>query len=241
MCMASPDPMIFARPPCSPPARPHVAWNTIRADSDQRKGKGNDHACRHDERDPRWEIQRVCGEVFGLTVRSRNAFAQMGAGFKSMFGGELAGMTKQLTESRNEAMGRLFDSAKARGGNAISACGSTPRTSATPGRRSAPTAPPSSRSRRTTAPGRPLPSWGTARRRNSHHRPAGSRHIRVPGEGPQLPDGFSRLWASAAAARPARPGSAHPSIPTRVRPVRSRRRSANPCPRNASTKRGWIR
>ena len=37
---------------------------------------------------PGWEIQRVCGEVFGLTVRSRNAFAQMGAGFKSMFGGE---------------------------------------------------------------------------------------------------------------------------------------------------------
>ena len=31
---------------------------------------------------PGWEIQRVCGEVFGLTVRSRNAFAQMGAGFK---------------------------------------------------------------------------------------------------------------------------------------------------------------
>ena len=27
---------------------------------------------------PGWEIQRVCGEVFGLTVRSRNAFAQMG-------------------------------------------------------------------------------------------------------------------------------------------------------------------
>jgi uncharacterized protein YbjQ (UPF0145 family) len=36
-----------------------------------------------------------------------------------MFGGELAGMTKQLTESRNEAMTRLFDSAKARGANAI--------------------------------------------------------------------------------------------------------------------------
>ena len=66
-----------------------------------------------------WQIQRVCGEVFGLTVRSRNAFSQMGAGFKSIFGGELGGMTKQLTESRNEAMNRLFDSAKARGGNAI--------------------------------------------------------------------------------------------------------------------------
>ena len=68
---------------------------------------------------PGWEIQRVCGEVFGLTVRSRNAFAQMGAGFKSIFGGELAGMTKNLADSRNEAMGRLIAEARARGGNAI--------------------------------------------------------------------------------------------------------------------------
>ena len=68
---------------------------------------------------PGWEIQRVCGEVFGLTVRSRNAFSQMGAGFKSMFGGELQGMTKNLAESRNEAMNRLIDEARNRGGNAI--------------------------------------------------------------------------------------------------------------------------
>jgi uncharacterized protein YbjQ (UPF0145 family) len=68
---------------------------------------------------PGWEIQRVCGEVFGLTVRSRNAFAQMGAGLKSMFGGELQGMTKNLAESRNEAMARLITEAQARGGNAI--------------------------------------------------------------------------------------------------------------------------
>jgi uncharacterized protein YbjQ (UPF0145 family) len=68
---------------------------------------------------PGWEIQRVCGEVFGLTVRSRNAFAQFGAGFKSMFGGELAGMTKNLAQSRNEAMGRLVTEASNRDGNAI--------------------------------------------------------------------------------------------------------------------------
>ncbi len=68
---------------------------------------------------PGWEIQRVCGEVFGLTVRSRNAFAQIGAGFKSMFGGELQGMTKNLADSRNEAMSRLISEARARGGNAI--------------------------------------------------------------------------------------------------------------------------
>ncbi len=66
-----------------------------------------------------WEIQRVCGEVFGLTVRSRNVFSQMGAGFKSMFGGELQGMTKNLTDSRNEAMIRMLEAARAKGGNAV--------------------------------------------------------------------------------------------------------------------------
>ena len=59
------------------------------------------------------------GEVFGLTVRSRNAFAQFGAGFKSMFGGELQGMTRNLAESRNEAMSRLINEARTKGGNAI--------------------------------------------------------------------------------------------------------------------------
>jgi uncharacterized protein YbjQ (UPF0145 family) len=68
---------------------------------------------------PGWEIQRVCGEVFGLTVRSRNAFSQMGSGFKSMFGGELQGMTKNLAESRNQVMGRMIEEARARGGNAV--------------------------------------------------------------------------------------------------------------------------
>lgn len=68
---------------------------------------------------PGWEIQRVCGEVFGLTVRSRNAFSQMGAGLKSMFGGELQGMTKNLTDSRNEVMGRMLEQARAKGGNAV--------------------------------------------------------------------------------------------------------------------------
>ena len=66
-----------------------------------------------------WEIQRVCGEVFGLTVRSRNAFSQAGAGFKSMLGGELKGMTKSLIDSRNEVMNRMFEEARVRGGNAV--------------------------------------------------------------------------------------------------------------------------
>ena len=68
---------------------------------------------------PGWQIQRVCGEVFGLTVRSRNAFSQMGAGLKSMFGGELQGMTKNLIESRNEVMARMLEQARQKGGNAV--------------------------------------------------------------------------------------------------------------------------
>jgi uncharacterized protein YbjQ (UPF0145 family) len=68
---------------------------------------------------PGWEIQRVCGEVFGLTVRSRNAFSQIGAGLKSLMGGELRGMTDNLMNSRNDVMGRMLEAARARGGNAV--------------------------------------------------------------------------------------------------------------------------
>jgi uncharacterized protein YbjQ (UPF0145 family) len=68
---------------------------------------------------PGWEIRQVCGEVFGLTVRSRNAFSQMGAGFKSLVGGELKGMTSNLVNSRNEVMGRMIDEARNRGANAV--------------------------------------------------------------------------------------------------------------------------
>jgi uncharacterized protein YbjQ (UPF0145 family) len=68
---------------------------------------------------PGWEIQRVCGEVFGLTVRSRNAFSQLGAGLKSMLGGELKGMTKALADSRLEVVQRMTEEAEAKGGNAI--------------------------------------------------------------------------------------------------------------------------
>ncbi|HTK60779.1 MAG TPA: YbjQ family protein [Pseudonocardia sp.] len=68
---------------------------------------------------PGYRIDAVLGEVFGLTVRSRNAFSQMGAGFKSMFGGELKGMTKALVESRNDVMNRMIDEARAKGANAV--------------------------------------------------------------------------------------------------------------------------
>ncbi len=64
-------------------------------------------------------IVEVHGEVFGLTVRSRNLGSQIGAGFKSMVGGELKGMTKMLGEGRDHAIERLTEAAEAKGANAI--------------------------------------------------------------------------------------------------------------------------
>ena len=68
---------------------------------------------------PGHEITDVYGEVFGLTVRSRNAFSQFGAGLKSMMGGELRGMTKALADSRNDVIQRMTEEAEAKGANAI--------------------------------------------------------------------------------------------------------------------------
>jgi uncharacterized protein YbjQ (UPF0145 family) len=65
------------------------------------------------------EIEEVYGEVFGLTVRSRNAFSQLGAGLKSIVGGELKGMTKALVDSRQQVIDRMVEEAEARGANAV--------------------------------------------------------------------------------------------------------------------------
>jgi uncharacterized protein YbjQ (UPF0145 family) len=68
---------------------------------------------------PGYEIEEVYGEVFGLTVRSRNVGSQIGAGFKSLFGGELKGMTRMLADGRKHATDRLIEEAEGKGANAI--------------------------------------------------------------------------------------------------------------------------
>ena len=68
---------------------------------------------------PGYEVTEVIGEVFGITVRSRNIGSQLGAAFKSLAGGELKGMTKLLSASRTEAQDRLIEAAQARGGDAV--------------------------------------------------------------------------------------------------------------------------
>jgi uncharacterized protein YbjQ (UPF0145 family) len=68
---------------------------------------------------PGYRVDEVMGEVFGLTVRSRNLASVVGSGLRSVFGGELKGMTTMLSDSRQEAIGRLIDEAKNKGANAI--------------------------------------------------------------------------------------------------------------------------
>src|ERR671927_1203839 len=68
---------------------------------------------------PGVEIVEVLGEVMGLTVRSRNNGSQLGAGLKSILGGELKGMTKALVDSRREVMERMIQEAEAKGADAI--------------------------------------------------------------------------------------------------------------------------
>jgi uncharacterized protein YbjQ (UPF0145 family) len=68
---------------------------------------------------PGYRITKVIGEINGLTVRTRNVGAQIGASFKALGGGELRGLTKQLQEARDEALSRLKEAAEAAGANAV--------------------------------------------------------------------------------------------------------------------------
>ncbi len=68
---------------------------------------------------PCYEIVNVYGEVFGLIVRARNAFSNIGASFRTIAGGEVKGYTKLLVESRTQALDRLKDAAREQGANAV--------------------------------------------------------------------------------------------------------------------------
>lgn len=68
---------------------------------------------------PGYEITEVLGEVFGLTVRSRNIGSQLGASFKALAGGELKGMTKNLVASRHDVIEKMVSEAQAKGADAI--------------------------------------------------------------------------------------------------------------------------
>lgn len=68
---------------------------------------------------PGYRVVQVHGEVFGITVRARNAFSNVGASFRTMFGGEVKGYTQMLSDSRLEAVERLRFACAQVGGNAV--------------------------------------------------------------------------------------------------------------------------
>ena len=68
---------------------------------------------------PGYKITKVYGEVFGLIVRSRNIFGNVGASFRTIFGGEVKGYTKLVSDSREQAIDRLREAAAAKGANAV--------------------------------------------------------------------------------------------------------------------------
>ncbi len=68
---------------------------------------------------PGYRVSAVHGEVFGLITRSRNVFSNIGAGLRTIVGGEVRGYTKLLTRSREQALERLQEATRERGGNAV--------------------------------------------------------------------------------------------------------------------------
>ena len=68
---------------------------------------------------PGYEVVQVHGEVYGLIVRARNVFSNIGAGLRTIVGGEARGYTKLLADSRDQATERLKEAAAARGANAV--------------------------------------------------------------------------------------------------------------------------
>ena len=59
------------------------------------------------------------GLVSGNTVQAKNAFKDIGAGFRNMVGGEVGSYTKMLGEARDIAVDRMVEKAKAMGADAI--------------------------------------------------------------------------------------------------------------------------
>ncbi len=62
---------------------------------------------------------QTLGLVSGSTVQSKNAFKDMGAGFRSIVGGEVGSYTKMLAEAREVAIGRMIEKAEQMGADAV--------------------------------------------------------------------------------------------------------------------------
>lgn len=68
---------------------------------------------------PGYDIVAVHGEVFGLVVRARNVFSNIGASLRALVGGEVGAYVQLLSESRTHAVERMRKAAAEKGANAV--------------------------------------------------------------------------------------------------------------------------
>ncbi len=68
---------------------------------------------------PGYKITRTIGVTWGLIVRSRGLGRNITAGLRSIVGGEIHEYTELLNQSRDQALERLREHARALGANAI--------------------------------------------------------------------------------------------------------------------------
>jgi len=68
---------------------------------------------------PNRKIEKVLGIVKGSTVRARNIGRDIGAGLKSIIGGEVKTYTKMTIQAREEAYNRMINYANSLGADAI--------------------------------------------------------------------------------------------------------------------------
>ena len=68
---------------------------------------------------PGKKISENLGVVKGNTVRARNIGRDIGAGLKSIVGGEVKTYTEMIKQSREEALNRMINEAQGKGADAI--------------------------------------------------------------------------------------------------------------------------
>jgi len=68
---------------------------------------------------PGYEIVRVLGPVYGITVRSRGVGGRFVAGIQTLTGGEITAYTSECEKARAESLQRMIDKAREIGANAV--------------------------------------------------------------------------------------------------------------------------
>jgi uncharacterized protein YbjQ (UPF0145 family) len=68
---------------------------------------------------PGYEVERVLGPCWGITVRSRSVVGTACAGCQTLFGGEITALTELASSSRNQAMDRLEKHCREMGGDCV--------------------------------------------------------------------------------------------------------------------------